>query len=139
MVKRRKSNKEIPSQFWITPEPEGKKARANADEKVSLVVDNLADLDAAIEFIDAQFRLSNDLGRAAAEKLRYVFSDELPSDPQSEAYMTAQQQRYLMLSGRESYTLDNEHTEFNFDVAVKRPYPFLTDSALTISEYFIAL
>jgi hypothetical protein len=101
-------------------------------------VTNLAELDRMLNWVSHRFKVSDDEGRRALASFRYGLEHALPADPYSEEYRRAQMDLYLGLSGRASYSIENERTEFDVEAAARCPFPYTTKSAATISEQLIA-
>ena len=102
------------------------------------VVRNLDELDAMITACNEAEAISDDAMRAVFGTFRMDPPREMPADPFSEAFRTAQLDLYQQIAGK-VYSNENEITSFNVDNAVRRPFPFVTNSTSTAGEYFMAI
>ncbi len=102
------------------------------------VVRTLDELDAMIQACNEAEAISDDAMRAVFGTFRMDPPRNLPADPYSEAFRLAQLQLYQQIAGK-SYSNANEITQFNVDAAVRRPFPFVTNSTTTAGEYFMAI
>ena len=94
------------------------------------------ELDAMIDECDRALAISDDAMRAVFATFQMAPPDNLPRDPFSMEYREAQLRLYTQISGR-SYSKANEATEFDVDVAVRRPFPFNTQSCATTGEHLM--
>lgn len=101
-------------------------------------IDNVKDLDTEIKRVDERFMISDDEGRQALSEFCYAVQRNLPEDPYSKEYYDAQMKLYLELSGRNHYSIDNEHSPFNFEAVKNNPFPYLTKSPATVGDQLIA-
>jgi len=99
-----------------------------------LVVDTLEALDAVLAEAALASRRSDDAYR---KTLSSVLLDprrllgELPSDPSSEEYRTAQLHFYERLTGH-AYEVAHEETQFDRDGLLRWPFPYITQSSATV-------
>jgi 2-polyprenyl-3-methyl-5-hydroxy-6-metoxy-1,4-benzoquinol methylase len=101
-------------------------------------INNLRDLDLEIKKADERALISDDELRKALTEFHYVVDDNLPKDPYSQDYYDAQMKLYLDISGKEYYTVENEHTDFDFEVLKNNPFPYSTKSPTTVGDHLIA-
>jgi SAM-dependent methyltransferase len=113
-------------------------SQANDTREVK-VIDNLADLDAALLEVDQGFEISDDEARRRMASIHYVLKGDFPADPYSPEYAAAQMKTYLALSGRSSYQPEvNERSLVNFDWHKRWPFPYSTQSPTTVGEQLMA-
>ncbi len=102
-------------------------------------INNVHDLDLELKKVDQAFAISDDTGRKALASFEYVLDDTLPNDPYSAEYYAAQMRLYTLLSGRDSYLPErDEHTEFDLEQRARTPFPYSTQSPLTVGDQLIA-
>jgi SAM-dependent methyltransferase len=80
------------------------------------------------------FTVSEDAARAFLDGFRVAPPGDAPSDPFSPGYLEWTWALYRGVSGRPSYSTDNEASPFDLDHALARPYPFQTESATTVAH-----
>ena len=102
------------------------------------VVRTLEELDAMIAACNAAEAISDDAMRALFETFRMEPPEILPDDPFSEAFRTAQLDLYAQIAGK-AYNSANEITRFDVEAAMRRPFPFATNSSSTAGSYFMAI
>lgn len=101
-------------------------------------VRTLAELDEWIARAEQAGQESDDALRRVFSSFEYVVEARLPSDPFSEDYRVAQMALYSQLSGRDGYaSAVHEPTPFDWDHAVRMPFPYATRSSLTVGEQLI--
>jgi 2-polyprenyl-3-methyl-5-hydroxy-6-metoxy-1,4-benzoquinol methylase len=103
-------------------------------------INNVEDLDLEIKKVEERARISDDEMRLALSEFCYVTKRKLPMDPYSKEYFDAQINLYLEISGKSSYTVDNEYEDahFDFEALKYNPYPYITKSATTVGDQLIA-
>jgi 2-polyprenyl-3-methyl-5-hydroxy-6-metoxy-1,4-benzoquinol methylase len=101
-------------------------------------INNLKDLDIEIQRADEKFAISHEEGIKALSEFAYAFKGNIPKDPYSQEYANAQMKLYLEISGREGYTVANEHVPFDFDALKNNPYPYCTQSPTAVGDQLIA-
>ena len=101
-------------------------------------INNLKDLDIELQRVDEKFAISNDEGVRALSEFCYIIDVNFPQNPYSQEYFDAQMKLYLEISGKNSYTVDNEHVEFDFEGLKNNPYPYNTQSPTTVGNQIIA-
>jgi 2-polyprenyl-3-methyl-5-hydroxy-6-metoxy-1,4-benzoquinol methylase len=102
-------------------------------------LNNVHDLDLELKKVDQAFAISDDEGRKALGTFEYVFNNNLPNNPYSTEYYAAQMRLYTLLSGRDSYLPErDENTEFNMEQTEEMPFPYSTQSPLTVGDQLIA-
>lgn len=99
---------------------------------------SLESLDAELEQVRRAFEVSEDAGRRAFASFSLVPLEGLPRDPECAAYREAQLALYLRISGRERYHVDNEHSPFEVDAAVRDPFPYGTHSPTVVGDQLVA-
>jgi SAM-dependent methyltransferase len=103
-------------------------------------ITNLTDLDQELAYVDSQFKISDDCGRAALSNFCYSIScDSIPKDPFSKDYYDFQMRLYSILSGRSDYTISNEESVFNLEENRNCPFPYYTGSASTVGDQLLAI
>jgi SAM-dependent methyltransferase len=100
-------------------------------------IDNPDDLETALHKADELFKVSDDAAREFLASFSLSPPKNLPGDPYSPEYYDAQMRFYLMISGRERYSIENEHSPFDLEEAVRNPFPYATRSTLTVGEQLI--
>jgi len=106
--------------------------------KVVRYINNVQDLDREIANADEKAQISDDQLRQALSEFCYVVTNTLPKDPYSKEYADAQMKLYLDISGRDNYTVANEHVEFDYEFLKDKPYPYCTKSPTTVGDQLIA-
>ena len=102
-------------------------------------INNLKDLDIELERIDDKFKISDVEGRQALSDFCYdVSNDSFPQDPYSQEYYDLQMKLYLELSGKDCYSVENEHSIFDFDAVKNNPYPYFIKDPTVVGEQLIA-
>jgi SAM-dependent methyltransferase len=94
----------------------------------------LDDLDAELEEAARLFTVSEDEARAFLDNFQVALPLDAPADPFSDAYREWTWDLYHRMSGRTGYTLANEASPFDLEVALARPYPYQTGSAATVAH-----
>lgn len=102
------------------------------------VLRTLDELDAVLVELEAAAAASDDELRRHFATFRMEFPLELPADPDSPAWRAAQMRLYEWLHGK-PYAVTNEVSAFDVDAAVRRPFPYLTQSADTVGHQLIAI
>jgi len=102
------------------------------------VLRTIAELDAKIAECDAAEAISDDAMRALFGGFRMELPADLPSDPFAPDYRLAQLALYRRIAG-DSYSTAREVTAFDVEAALRRPFPFHTNSSATAGEYFMAI
>ncbi len=98
---------------------------------------SLAELDSVLEEAAARFSLGEDAGRAFLADIR-VAPPPWPSDPFSAQYTRWAFELYARISGRSSYSVAHESSPFDFDAALRRPYPYATGSSVVVGDDLVA-
>lgn len=101
-------------------------------------INNLNDLDIELQRVDEKFAISNDEGVRALSEFCYIINANFPQDPYSKEYFDAQMKLYLEISGRDGYTVSNEHVEFDYEGLKNNPYPYNTHSPETVGNQLLA-
>lgn len=101
-------------------------------------INNLKDLDKEIAYVDERGKISDDELRQALSEFCYIVDNPLPKDPYSQEYHNAQMQLYLDISGKNEYSIANEHSPFDFKVLKDMPFPYCTKSPNTVGNQLIA-
>lgn len=101
-------------------------------------INNVKDLDIELKRIDDKFLISDDEGRRALSEFCYVSNDILPQNPYSKEYYDVQLKLYLKLSGKDCYSVENEHSIFDFDAVKNNPYPYFIKNPIVVGEQLIA-
>ena len=101
-------------------------------------INNLNDLDIELQRVDKNFAISNDEGVRALSEFCYIIDANFPQDPYSREYFDTQMKLYLEISGRDGYTVSNEHVEFDYEGLKNNPYPYNTHSPETVGNQLIA-
>jgi SAM-dependent methyltransferase len=97
-----------------------------------------------LERLDEKLREVKEAGAVSDDKMRAVFAGfrmipptDLPGDPYSSEYREKQFDLYRVISGRDSYDVDNE--ESNFPVDPNRPFPYYTESPETVGHHLMGV
>lgn len=96
-------------------------------------------LDAELKRVEEAFARSNDEGMAATASFELQLDSPLPPDPWSPAYRDAQMALYRRISGRDTYSVDHERSDFDLAAAIREPYPYLTRSTAEVGDHLIAI
>ncbi len=93
-------------------------------------------LDAEIARADAAGAISDDALRAAFTQFEFdIDPSKLPADPFSAAYRDYQLELYRLISGRAHYNVSvDESTPFDLAAAIRRPFPYFTNSGTTTGD-----
>ena len=102
------------------------------------VIRTLDELDDMIARLEAAAAISDDDLRRTFATFRMEFPLELPADPDSPEWRAAQMRLYEWLHGK-PYAVVNEVSAFDVEAAVRRPFPYLTQSADTVGNQLIAV
>lgn len=103
-------------------------------------ITNFNDLDKELAYVDSQFRISDDCGRAALNNFCFkIDKDLIPEDPFSQDYYDFQMNLYSTLSGRSGYDITNEESVFNLGEIQNCPFPYYTGSASTVGDQLLAI
>lgn len=103
-------------------------------------ITNLKALDIELEFVDSQFKISDDCGRAALGNFCYkIDTKSIPKDPHSKEYHAFQMKLYSVISGRHIYDIKNEESVFNTTETKICPFPYYTHSASTVGDQLLAI
>ena len=98
----------------------------------------LEDLDAELARVAEAFATSEDEARSLLASFRLEPPAGRPDDPFSDEYRTWTWDLYRQISGRSTYTTDNEASPFDLERAVTRPFPFETGSATVVGGDLMA-
>lgn len=102
-------------------------------------INNVEDLDLELQKVEERAKISDDEMRLALAEFCYVIAERnLPKDPYSKEYFDAQINLYKEISGRNSYTVENEYVPFDFETLKNNPFPYCTKSATTVGDQLIA-
>lgn len=88
----------------------------------------LEQLDAELQRTAELFGRSEDEARAHLASFQLAPPGDAPPDPFSEEYRAWTWRLYERISGRGRYSLDNEASPFDLQVALRRPFPYQTGS-----------
>lgn len=103
-------------------------------------ITNVTELDRELEYVDSQFKVSDDCARVALSNFQYVIDKKsIPKDPFSKEFYDFQMKLYSILSGRHVYDIKNEETVFDLDENKKCPFPYFTCSASTVGDQLLAI
>ena len=97
----------------------------------------LAELDEKLREVDEAWAVSDDKMREVFQGFKMNPPGDLPSDPYSPEYSERQFELYRVISGRESYEIDNEQS--NFSVDANRPFPYYTESPETVGHQLMGV
>ncbi len=100
-------------------------------------INSVADLDWFFDRAATLFERSEDEARLFLNGIQLA-APPMPVDPFSDAYKNAQWKLYEQVSGKERYDVENEHSDFDLDIAIKRPFPYSTGSSGLIGDQLIA-
>ena len=103
-------------------------------------LNSLEELDSAINHADQMAKISDEAMRKHLSRFSYNMLDASAwaGNPFSSEYTSKVIEEYERISGR-SRSLDNEHTDFDFDSAVVKPFPFSTKSPVVVADHFIQI
>jgi SAM-dependent methyltransferase len=120
----------------LLPAPARRAVRLRRRDAASTMV-SLAELDAVLEQAAEHFAHGEDEGRAFLAGVR-VAPPPWPRDPFSARYRTWAFELYSRISGRSSYSVAHESSPFDFDVALCRPFPYVTGSSVVVGDDLVA-
>jgi 2-polyprenyl-3-methyl-5-hydroxy-6-metoxy-1,4-benzoquinol methylase len=108
--------------------------------------DPLADVEivTTLERLDEKLNEANVALTISDDRMRQVFGGfrmapliDLPQDPYSQEYEEKQFEIYRLISGRPSYEVDHEMS--NFPIDPNRPFPYYTESHETVGHHLMAV
>jgi SAM-dependent methyltransferase len=103
-------------------------------------ITNLPDLDRELDYVDSQFKISDDSGRIALNNFCYkIEGSVVPQDPLSREYYEFQMKLYSLISGRSSYQIINEESVFDQEKIKETPFPYYTHSAGTVGDQLLMI
>ena len=100
-------------------------------------VSTLERLDEKLREVKEAWAISDDKMREVFAGFRMTPPTDLPRDPYGPEYRERQFELYRTISGRDSYEIDNE--ESNFPVDPNRPFPYYTESPQTVGHHLMAV
>jgi SAM-dependent methyltransferase len=101
------------------------------------IVSTLDRLDEKLTEVKEAWAVSDDRMREVFSGFRMIAPTDLPADPYGSEYREKQFELYRVISGRDSYEIDNE--ESNFPVDPNRPFPYYTESPETVGHHLMAV
>jgi glycosyltransferase involved in cell wall biosynthesis/2-polyprenyl-3-methyl-5-hydroxy-6-metoxy-1,4-benzoquinol methylase len=96
------------------------------------------ELDAEIARCEKLAAISADEFSRAVSEFQYVVEEPYPADPHSQEYFEFQYRLYREISGRDSYSIENEKSPFDLEWAKMYPYPYQTRSATIVGDQLLA-
>ncbi len=121
-----------PSHTPVDPTPEEPQP-ADSVETLS----TLAELDEKLREVEAAWAISDDKMREVFRSFQMNPPKDLPPDPYSPEYAERQFELYKVISGRDSY--DVGHEQSNFPVDPNKPFPYYTESSETVGHQLMGL
>jgi len=118
------------------PAPARRWVRMRRRDAATRVV-TLDELDGVLEEAAHCFSRSEDDGRAFLAGIRMA-PPPWPPDPFTSAYRRWAWDLYATVSGRGSYSVEHEASPFDFDEALRRPFPYATGSASVVGTDLVA-
>ncbi|MHB8877062.1 MAG: class I SAM-dependent methyltransferase [Myxococcaceae bacterium] len=103
------------------------------------VVRSIPALDEELQRVEQAFARSQDEGQAACDGFCFEADLALPPDPHSAEYREGQLELYRRISGRPGYSVENETSPFDLELAKSRPFPYQTGSPATVGDQLIAI
>ena len=119
------------------PEPLRRRVQAIRGKPLPRLI-TLAELDDELDEARRLFGESEDAARRFLRGFEIAPPTDRPEDPFSDQYRRWVWDLYQRISGRPSYSTANESSPFDFDHALRQPYPHATESAQVIGEELIA-
>jgi 2-polyprenyl-3-methyl-5-hydroxy-6-metoxy-1,4-benzoquinol methylase len=101
------------------------------------MISTMEELDEKLCEVKAAGAVSDDKMREVFQSFKMKYPTDLPPDPYSAAYSDRQFEIYRAISGRDSYEVVNE--ESNFPVDPNRPFPFYTESPETVGHQLMGV
>ena len=95
-------------------------------------------LDAELAVVADLFERSEDEARRFLDGFELAVPPGAPADPFSDAYRQWTWDVYERISGRTGYSVANEHSPFDYERAVVRPFPYQTGSATVVGDDLVA-
>ncbi len=119
-------------------EPCPAESAAGADESADVeTVSTLERLDEKLKEVSEAWRVSDDKMREVFGGFQMAPLTDLPKDPYSREYEEKQFELYRVISGRNSYEVDHEVS--NFPIDPYRPFPYYTESPETVGHHLMAV
>ncbi|HEY6624099.1 MAG TPA: class I SAM-dependent methyltransferase [Acidimicrobiales bacterium] len=119
------------------PEPLRRRVQAIRGRPLPRLI-ALDQLDEELDEARRLFGESEDAARRFLRGFEIAPPADRPDDPFSAEYRRWVWDLYERVSGRESYSIANEGSPFDFDHALRQPYPHATESPQVIGEELIA-
>jgi ubiquinone/menaquinone biosynthesis C-methylase UbiE len=119
------------------PDPLKRRVQAIRGKPLPRVV-ALGDLDRELDEARRLFGESEDAARQFLRGFEIAPPTDRPDDPFSDDYRTWVWDLYELISGRQHYSTANESSPFDFEHALRQPYPHATESSLVVGEELIA-
>lgn len=102
------------------------------------VITTVEELDEMLELLELAASRSDDALRKGFGTFRMEIDPGLPPDPFSSAYRDRVMELYEWLHGQ-PYDTANEDTVFDFDLAKRSPFPYMTGSCPTVGDHLISI
>jgi SAM-dependent methyltransferase len=119
------------------PDPLRRRVQAFRGKPLPRLV-TLGDLDGELDEARRLFAESEDAARQFLRGFEIAPPADRPDDPFSDDYRTWVWDLYERISGRRNYSTANESSPFDFEHALRQPYPHATQSSLVVGEELIA-
>ncbi|MDD4273479.1 MAG: class I SAM-dependent methyltransferase [Desulfobacter postgatei] len=118
--------------------PSAKQAVADVHPENAKVITTLEELDIELKKLDRAAQVSDDALRKQFQTFSMAFHLDNPQDPWSKAYRDKQFELYRHISGK-PYDIANEVSIFNVEEASNLPFPYYTESCLTVCNHLISI
>jgi len=113
-----------------------KNVTEQTDTGVTIITD-LQELDTKLREVNEAWKISDDAMRTVFMSFEMKYPSDMPSDPYSSDYSDRVFDFYKVISGRQSYEVQNEHMDFPVDP--NRPFPFYTESPQTVGHQMMGI
>src|SRR5271155_4489781 len=101
------------------------------------ILSTLDEVDEKLREVEAAGAISDDKMREVFQTFRMTPPTDLPKDPYSPEYTERQFKLYRVISGRSTYEIDHERSDFTVDP--NRPFPYYTESPETVGHQLMAI
>ena len=99
----------------------------------------LEEVDEVFQRAEAGFRVSEEEGRRVLAGFELRAPRNVPADPRSAEYRDFQFELYRRISGRPSYSLENEYSKLDVESARRSPFPYDSRLPTLVGDYLIAI
>ena len=116
----------------------GKRLMGKSEASDHRIINSMGELDQILVEMDSAQAVSDDELRRVFQTFSMEFPLNVPKDPYSNEYHSAQFDLYERIAGR-PYSTTNESSVFDIESASTRPFPYYTGSPQTVGNHIIAI